>query len=91
MNVTEQNILILSGRLRALEHLVAVLLIDHALKSADPVAVIDAARRDSSLTYQMQRRPVDEVTDLEAGSMGDALSEIFDLVRAELIQLKGGA
>lgn len=91
MNDIDRNLLMLSGRLRALEHLVAVFLIDNSLKSANPLATIDAARRDTLLTYQMQRRPVDQETDLEAGAMGDALNEIFDLARAELIELGGGA
>lgn len=91
MNVTEQNLRMLSGRLRALEQLMKVVLIDWAERYENPVATLDSARKYTMLTVQTQERPIDPATDLEADSMIDTLSEIFGGARAELVRREGEA
>lgn len=81
----------MSGRIRGLEQLMTVLLIDWADRgNGDPMVRLAAARRNSMLTVQTQDRPVDEAADLEAGAMGEALDELFAAARAELESVRSG-
>lgn len=78
MNAADLNFLKISGRVRALEQMMTVMLIDWADRdSGDPLIRLEAARKNSMLTIQMQDRQVDEANDLEADSMAESLSEIF--------------
>ena len=82
MDAVDRNFLRMSGRIRALEQLATVLLIDWAARDeGDPLVRIEAARKFSMLTLQMQERPIDEASGLEAGALIDGLDEIFAQVR----------
>jgi hypothetical protein len=92
MDRIDRNFLRLSGRQRAMEQLLTVLLIDWAERSGpDPICRIDGARRNSMFTLQVQARPIDEATDLEAAAMVETLDEIFAEARANLLKARPGA
>jgi hypothetical protein len=84
MDAVDRNFLRMSGRIRALEQLMIVMLIDWAERGDDPAKRLEAARRGTMMTLQLQERPIDEVTDFEVGAMFDSLDEIFANAKAHL-------
>ena len=84
MDVGEKYLLGLSGRIRALEQLMTVSLIDFANRKADPSKAIEEMEKFSMLTVQFQERPAGEAVDFEAGVMADTLRELFRHARAEI-------
>jgi len=89
MDRTDRNVLRLSGRLRALERVMTVMLIDWAKRGdGDSIQRIDAARRNTIIGLQLIDRPIDEATEFEWREMVDVLEELFAGARAELEKLQ---
>ncbi|MDF0487166.1 hypothetical protein PX554_03405 [Sphingomonas sp. H39-1-10] len=87
MDNREIRLLRLSGRLRAVEQLMTVMLTEWAGRSGpdNPADQIDQARKFSLLTVQTEDRPINSATDLEAEAMIDALNRIFDDARSQFV------
>lgn len=85
MDAVDRNFLRMSGRIRALEQLMTVLLIDFAERTeGDTLQNLETARKYTMLTVQLRDRPIDEAGDLEAEAMIETLNELFDDAKANV-------